>query len=99
MIAAIEPQNDDSKGLRLLNVSALAGCLSISVRQAYRWNKAGLVPAPLRIGGVVRWRADEVSRWLESGAPPGGEWELKRDAELATTAEAGQRGERTATEQ
>lgn len=71
---------------KLLTVSALAGCLSVSVRQAHRMNRAGLIPAPLRIGGVVRWREDEISAWLKCGAPERSEWE-KRDTEVAPTVE------------
>ena len=76
--------NDDGHDEpKLLNVSALAQCLAVSIRQAHRMNRAGLIPAPLRIGGVVRWREDEIAAWLKCGAPARGEWELNRDAELA----------------
>ena len=81
MIALGKPQDNEFEGAKLLNVSALAGCLSVSVRQAHRMNKAGLVPAPLRIGGCVRWRADEISRWLQCGAPARSEWEQRQAAQ------------------
>lgn len=87
MIAANEPQDDGREDPKLVNVSALARCLSISTRQAHRMNKAGLIPAPLRIGGCVRWREREISEWMRCGAPPRSEWELKRNAELAPTVE------------
>ena len=75
MIAENEPQGDGCEDPKLLNVSALAKRLSVSVRQAHRMNKAGLIPAPLRIGGVVRWHPDEISQWLRSGAPVRSVWE------------------------
>ena len=78
MIAENEPQADRCEEPKLLNVSALAKRLSVSVRQAHRMNKAGLIPAPLRIGGVVRWHPDEISRWLKSGAPVRSVWEQGR---------------------
>ncbi|MCZ6652983.1 MAG: helix-turn-helix domain-containing protein [Planctomycetota bacterium] len=59
----------------LMAVGELARRLRVSVRQAHRMNKAGLIPRPLRIGGVVRWREDEISRWLQSGAPVRSAWE------------------------
>lgn len=87
MIAENKPQDDGHDDPKLLNVKALAGCLAVSVRQTHRMSKAGLIPAPLRIGGVVRWREAEISRWLQSGAPPRNEWERQRDAELVPTVE------------
>ena len=86
MIAANTPQNDDHAEPKLLTVSALAGSLSVSVRQAHRMNKAGLIPAPLLLGGCVRWREDEISAWLKSGAPTRSEWEKQRDTKLAVEA-------------
>lgn len=68
-------QDDEFDGVKLLNAKALAGCLSVSVRQTHRMNKAALIPAPLRIGGCTRWRSDEISRWLKCGAPVRAEWE------------------------
>ena len=78
MIAEKVSENNKYEDPKLLNVSALAGCLSVSVRQAHRMNRAGLIPAPLRIGGCVRWREDEISRWLRCGAPVRSVWEQQR---------------------
>lgn len=77
MIAENRPQNNGCDDPKLLTVSALAGCLAVSVRQAHRMNKAALIPAPLRIGGCVRWREDEIVAWLQSGAPVRSEWERR----------------------
>lgn len=87
MIAENEPHHNELDGAKLLTAKALARCLSVSVRQTHRMNRAGLVPAPLRIGGCVRWREDEISRWLQCGAPVRAEWEKRRDSELAPTVE------------
>ena len=89
MIAENVPQNNGHDDPKLLPVSALAGCLSVSIRQAHRMNRAGLIPRPLRIGGCVRWREDEISAWLRSGAPVRSIWdERQRDSGLASTVEA-----------
>ena len=85
MIAESVSQNDGCEEPKLMTVSALAGCLSVSVRQAHRMNKAELIPRPLRLGGCVRWREDEISQWLKAGAPERSVWEKRRDAELAST--------------
>lgn len=78
--------DDGLEDVKLLNAKALAGCLSVSVRQAHRMNKAGLIPAPLKIGGCTRWRAAEIAAWLQAGSPERAAWE-KRDTELAPTVE------------
>ena len=78
MIAANEPQDDRCEDPKLLNVSALAKRLSVSVRQAHRMNKDGLLPRPLRIGASVRWHPEEIDKWLKCGAPVRVEWEKQR---------------------
>lgn len=90
MIAENVPHDDGPEGHpKLLNVAVLAAILSVSVRQAHRMNKAGLIPRPLKIGGCVRWREVEIAAWLKCGAPCRAEWEQQRDAKLAPTVEAG----------
>ena len=78
MIAENTPQNDGCEDPKLLTVSALAGRLSVSVRQVHRMDKASLIPAPLKIGGCIRWREDEISAWLKRGAPARSEWEQQQ---------------------
>ena len=87
MIAENVTHDDELEGVKLLNVGALAGCLSISIRQVHRWNRAGLLPAPLKIGGCTRWRENEISRWLQAGSPARSEWEKRQGTELAPSTE------------
>ncbi|MHC4582702.1 MAG: helix-turn-helix transcriptional regulator [Planctomycetota bacterium] len=54
---------------RLLTAQMLAERLSLSKRQVHRLNSAGRIPAPIRIGGSVRWSERTVNRWIEAGAP------------------------------
>ena len=77
MIAENKLPDDGCGDPKLLNVTALAALLSVSVRQAHRMNKTGLIPAPLKIGACVRWHPDEIDRWLQSGAPVRSEWEKR----------------------
>jgi len=35
----------------------------------------GKLPRPLKIGGAVRWRLDEIRAWLAAGCPNRQEWE------------------------
>jgi len=53
--------------------------LSLSKRQIFRLNSAGRIPKPLRIGGAVRWSADEISAWLAASAPDRRTWEAMKE--------------------
>ena len=61
--------------IALLTARALADQLSVSRRQVFRLNSAGKLPAPIRIGGAVRWSAQQISDWLSAGAPDRKTWE------------------------
>ncbi len=60
----------------LLTAKTLGQMLSLSKRQVHRLNLLGKIPAPLRIGGAVRWSAEEISAWLAAGAPNRKLWEM-----------------------
>lgn len=53
----------------LIPVSDLAKMLNVSRRSIWRLLSARKMPPPIRIGGAVRWRFDEVKRWIEAGCP------------------------------
>jgi predicted DNA-binding transcriptional regulator AlpA len=53
----------------------LAPMLSAGLRTLRSWDAAGKLPAPVRIGGRVVWRLDEIRAWLAAGAPCRAEWE------------------------
>jgi prophage regulatory protein len=53
----------------LLSAEKLAELLDISVRTLWRLRAANKVPAPVRLGGSVRWRAHEIEVWIEEGCP------------------------------
>ena len=53
----------------LISAEKLAQMLDISVRTLWRLRAAGKMPAPVRIGGSVRWRAQEVQAWIDGGCP------------------------------
>lgn len=60
---------------QLLSAKMLGEMLSLSKRQIFRLNSCGKIPAPLRIGGAVRWSAEECAAWLAAGAPDRKTWE------------------------
>lgn len=54
---------------KLLTAKAVGEMLSLSKRQVFRLNSSGKLPAPLRIGGSVRWAESTILNWLQAGAP------------------------------
>ena len=40
----------------------------------------GLLPAPIRLGGAVKWLKSEIDAWLEAGAPDRETWERLKAA-------------------
>jgi predicted DNA-binding transcriptional regulator AlpA len=65
---------------KLLTAKALGDMLSLSKRQIFRLNACGKLPAAIRIGGAVRWSADEISAWLAASAPDRRTWEAIKNA-------------------
>ena len=57
---------------KLLDVRAVAKMLDCSVRHVYRLSDAGRMPAPVRLGTLVRWKATgsgSIGEWLDAGCP------------------------------
>ena len=53
----------------LLDVRSVAELLHVSARHVRRLADAGRMPPPVRLGAAVRWRRDELLRWLADGCP------------------------------
>ena len=54
---------------KLLTAKAVGEMLSLSKRQIFRLKSSGKIPAPIRIGGSVRWAESIITEWLRMGAP------------------------------
>lgn len=54
---------------RLISADEVAQMLSISTRTVWRLLSTGKMVQPIRIGGSVRWRLDEVKEWINNGCP------------------------------
>ncbi len=61
----------------LLDVRAVAALLDCSPRHVYRVADAGKMPAPVRVGALVRWRRTDLDSWLAAGCPA--TWRASRD--------------------
>jgi excisionase family DNA binding protein len=53
----------------LLSIKDVASILSISTTTVWRHAKAGVIPAPIKIGGSTRWRKADVEELLELTTP------------------------------
>jgi hypothetical protein len=51
-----------------------AALFGLSARAWRRLDSAGLCPAPLRLGGAVRWDLVELTRWRDAGCPARPRW-------------------------
>jgi excisionase family DNA binding protein len=50
-------------------ISDVAERLRCSERTVRRLANAGKMPAPVRVGGMIRWHADVVTKWIDAGCP------------------------------
>ena len=51
----------------LVDVQSVAVMLDCSSRHVYRLSDAGRMPAPVRLGSLVRWRRVDVEAWIAGG--------------------------------
>jgi excisionase family DNA binding protein len=65
----------------LLDVRAAATLLGCSARHVYRLSDGGKMPAPRRLGSLVRWSRQELLDWIAGGCLPRREWEAQRSAQ------------------
>ena len=69
----------ENRTCQLWDAKTFGQRLSLSKRQIFRLDSCGkLGPAKLRIGGAVRWSAQECSDWLAAGAPDRRTWEAMK---------------------
>jgi excisionase family DNA binding protein len=59
--SAVEPAFMDVK-----EVAALLGC---SVRHVMRLSGDGAMPAPVKLGRLVRWNRATLNQWIADGCP------------------------------
>ena len=64
----------------VVDARRLARLLCAGIRTVRTWDAAGKLPAPIRIGGRVVWRVDEIRAWLAAGAPNRDVWEARKAA-------------------
>ena len=55
--------------IELLSVQDVCRMLGCSRRTVYRLKDSGQMPPSIKIGGMVRWRPDEIENWISAGCP------------------------------
>ena len=69
-----------NQNCQLLSAKALSKLLQTSVRSIWRYRSSGKLPKPVKIGGAIRWSAQECADWLAAGAPDRRTWESMKNA-------------------
>ncbi len=62
----------------LVDAKTSAALCGISESKWRSMNSAGQVPAPIRLGGSVRWRLEEIVGWTRAGCPGRARWEMQQ---------------------
>src|SRR5262249_30706542 len=68
-VSIVPPSGADSSAL-LLDVQTVAALLHCSPRHVYRLSDAGRMPAPVRLGSLVRWPRQALEDWIAAGCKP-----------------------------
>jgi predicted DNA-binding transcriptional regulator AlpA len=58
----------------LIDARYMAALLQCSVRHVQQLNRRGLLPPPVKLGDLVRWRRGEIEAWVSAGCPARDEW-------------------------
>lgn len=53
----------------LLSAAESAEMAGVAKRSWWRYVSSGKAPAPVRLGGAVRWRRSELAEWISAGCP------------------------------
>lgn len=57
------------RDVELLDVGQVARLLNCSQRHVFRLAEADRMPAPVRLGSLVRWRRVQILAWVDEGCP------------------------------
>jgi prophage regulatory protein len=78
MIQPAQEPDSDTGGPLLVGARELAKHLGLSLRTIRRLDCSGKLPRPVKIGGAVRWRVEEIAAWLAADCPGREQWETLR---------------------
>ena len=66
----IDSSADTKPSSVLLTVNQVASLLNCSSRHVYRLCDTKRMPAPVRLGMLVRWNRNVIEKWINAGCPP-----------------------------
>lgn len=69
---------EPNQSSELIGADDVCAMLDIGTSTLYNWRDSGKLPQPVRIGGTVKWRREEVLAWIDAGCPPEVRWDWKR---------------------
>jgi len=55
------------KATTLLTSKDIAARLKVDAHTVRKWRKAGQIPAGIEIGGVIRWRPEDIDAFVAAG--------------------------------
>ena len=67
---SLAERSPDSECVQLISAERFAEMIEISQRTLWRWLSARRVPVPIKVGGTVRWRLQEIKDWIAGGCQP-----------------------------
>ena len=59
----------DTRLPELLTAKEVARLMAAGERTISRWSQSGVMPAPLHVGGAVRFRREQILAWIKAGCP------------------------------
>ena len=62
-------QSDTTTQPATYTAQQIATMLNVGIATVWRWRDAGKLPSPVKIGAIVRWRRDDIERWIADGCP------------------------------
>jgi excisionase family DNA binding protein len=65
---SVDMHDESIKEPLLLRARDVAQLIQVSLRTLWRMRSAGQLPAPVTLGGGVRWRYEEIKQWI-TGLP------------------------------
>ena len=68
-MASVDFDTTGSQEPLLVSAAEFARLLQVSTRTLWRQLSAGQIPKPVRFGGTVRWRLEEIRKWIAEGCP------------------------------
>ena len=66
MQTPVRSAESPAKLIDVRNVAELLGC---SIRHVYRLSDAGRMPAPVKLGSLIRWPRIAIEDWIAAGCP------------------------------